>query len=1456
MHLDKLQFIYLGNTSEYKAKLEYAARNSNFSGGDLLNTIPDLAQGNESAVCFYDYCGDQSETGEQPPLLSGSGSIQIGVSKETKTFDEEKKALELGYSVTIATNTNDVEFTDNLDLTLLRLTSRTKQHGRTLPGSHIHNTMLIFDKLKDVAVLLSHDFSVLEMNDAAKELFGVKSSRSDSKKLTDFCRYFGEQGKSEEIIKQLKKHHYWTSETEFTDKSGNEIVSKVVIVPVDIGQHNEENYICILHDITDWKQTERRLRAEELKYRAIVEDQTEMICRWLPDGVLTYVNDKFCNAFGYERDEIIGSNLFTEIPIEDRKIMEQTVERFSVLNPVSVTEHRAQVASGEILWHRWVDHAIFDKQGNLKEIQSVGWDITDRVVATRMKDILLHIAGAASSSVSLEELLKVVHSQLYNLFKADDFYIALYHPDEDAFSFPYMVDTHQQMDSTKKYDRNCSLTGIVFASGEPLVCDEKMHRKLQKAGKVDNFGAPAKIWIGAPLIGVNGPIGVIALQDYTNSKAYNHNDLDLLTAIAENISGFIERKRFEIELHRSEMRLQAILDNTRQAYLLIDKEEKIVACNRVTNDYCRKLFGVTMEIGGSISKYIPEAINEDVLRMMAMAIDGIHSEITHIIKDNQGNGHYFDALYIPIVNEMEEITSVLVSISDVTEHKHAIESVIRSEKRFRSLVRNSSDITLILDNEGTIKYVSDSASTILGYNPADVAGGNIWEFLHPDDHATAVKNFTRVIEGKEGNLQSSLYRVSDRNGQYKYLETMSMNLLNDPDIQGIVVNTRDVTSRMEAEDKLRESESSLEEAQRIAGVGSFTINLENNSLHLSKGFAEIVKQDDDTMPQSLEEYIQFIHPEDRPILYASMEDAQRLGLPFEFDHRILLPDGFIFYVHTIGKPLPNDKGEITAIVGTILDVTESKQIEIQLRKAAEDLADRNRELDISKREADESRAAVEKAAEELRKAYEDAAEARLLAERANEAKSQFLANMSHEIRTPLTAIIGFTQLVKDRLNNDENAEFLQQVLDSGKHLLKLINDILDLSRIEAGKLEISYQAFDITTLLKEVENIYRARINEKGLKLKHYYEVFDELVTLDRVRVHQVVANLVNNAIKFTEKGAIEIFLRKLKNSSGIEIVIADSGVGIPHDRQTEVFDPFYQVITSVRDEKQPGAGLGLSITNRLVKAMGGDIRLESRVGEGSKFTVTFPCQLMDKGIVRSGALSQDFKQTVKNVTSENVTILVADDNIANQRLIQHSLERAGYIVIMANDGVEAVDAFYQPQKFDLVIMDVQMPRMDGYEAIQKIRRTEKGKRVPILCLTAFAMKGDKEKSLLAGADQYLSKPFDPNHLVEIIDQMTYRERALPQKDMFVNDPELRDLRIEYLQTLLDEINQFFQEFPPKEEMKSWGHKLSGSGGSFGLQELTKLGRELEESVEDKSTDDIQLCLGQIAGLIEQILEE
>ena len=468
----------------------------------------------------------------------------------------------------------------------------------------------------------------------------------------------------------------------------------------------------------------------------------------------------------------------------------------------------------------------------------------------------------------------------------------------------------------------------------------------------------------------------------------------------------------------------------------------------------------------------------------------------------------------------------------------------------------------------------------------------------------------------------------------------------------------------------------------------------------------------------------------------------------------------LFTIRVLGRPLRYLQQGITAVRKGKLEPIQVSRTGDEIEYLGESFNQMIEALSSSQEEITRHQDLLE---QRISQRTEELEEAMLRAQAANEAKSEFLANMSHELRTPMAGILGMLDVTLESELPEEHRDQLETAQRCAYSLLSLLNDILDLSKIESGKMGLEKIPFDIRIVLQDCVRSFQPKADEVGIDLVcQVSPAIPEEVVGDPLRLRQIFANLLSNAIKFTVQGHVRVTLDAVPAEAGdiqMRFVVEDTGIGIPAEKLPLIFDKFTQVDGSV-SRRFGGTGLGLAITRKLVEMHRGEISVVSEPGKGSTFTVTMRCTVPQPvpAQTRTSAGGHDNKEFSEG---SPVRVLVVEDNQVNQKVVTTVLRKRGFTVELANNGVEALELLERDDRYRLVIMDVQMPVMDGLEATRRIRLNPKWQKLPILAMTAHAMNGDREKCLSAGMNGYISKPVHPAHLLSVMDEyMTQPETA------------------------------------------------------------------------------------------------
>jgi PAS domain S-box-containing protein len=782
--------------------------------------------------------------------------------------------------------------------------------------------------------------------------------------------------------------------------------------------------------------------------------------------------------------------------------------------------------------------------------------------------------------------------------------------------------------------------------------------------------------------------------------------------------------------------------------------------------------------------------------------------------------------------------------------------------------------------ERRVTYVSPHTSEILGYSAQtlrELGIGVQSSLAHPEDSVAYADLTQRLANLKDGEMIELVYRLRHAQGGWRSLvgkETIfARHADGSPHL--VIGSAMDVTDRVRAEESLRESELQLKRAQRIAGVGSWQWNIAARTALWSDECYRMYGYEPGEVSVDLNFFQAHVQHDDRPLVTATIDKVLK-GDPFDIEFRIVTRDGVERTVRSQGELSRDAAGRPLAIFGVQHDITEIKRANEELRRSHDELAALNQRL--------------QDAAVESRQLAQDA----LLA---NRAKSAFLANVSHELRTPMNGIIGFSQLLLQEKLTPWQMEYAETIQSSAEVLLRLLNGILDLSKIESGKLKLEETRFNLWDVVESTADLLAPQVHDKGLELHCFVDPnLPAEVVGDSIRLRQVLTNLLNNAIKFTERG--EVVLRAVleethENQATVCFSVRDTGIGIPPEKHEEIFGRFVQADDSL-SRGHGGTGLGLAICKQLVEMMGGKITVESEPNDGSVFHFTIPfsmppgavvpprnprlsglkvlvmessesgreilrevleawrCnvtlatgdapamnlirqaaaenkpfevvvlvsrlpdlkivpavrellrdQLLDAsrmipiatrgdhseiqelrqlGLTNfltqpvrqtrlldllSAAFPQAHEQPAKSLQPEQqqhndtVTqrVLIVEDNTVMQMLMTKLLQLGGYAASVASSGQHALNMM-SSDPYDLVLMDVQMPGMDGFECTRRIRHGSRQPNVPIIAMTAHAMKGDLEECLACGMNDYISKPIHASELYEKLRRWLAREKT------------------------------------------------------------------------------------------------
>ena len=721
-----------------------------------------------------------------------------------------------------------------------------------------------------------------------------------------------------------------------------------------------------------------------------------------------------------------------------------------------------------------------------------------------------------------------------------------------------------------------------------------------------------------------------------------------------------------------------------------------------------------------------------------------------------------------------------------------------SERMLASVTDNIRDVVFRADRQGRWSFLNPAWEELTGYPVARSIGRPVTELILPEEAAGVRAQFHELIAGNAGELHTQ-FRFRRANGEMRWIETTIRRQEDDGGrVVGTIGSIRDITERHEQASALAERERELRLITTHSADMIVRTGMDRVRRYVSPASRALLGYE----PEEIIDREPFygIHPDDVPKVAALCDRVARLGQPAHSIHRQRHRDGRYVWLETIYSIVRDERtGEPVEFIANVRDFEARKRMEEQL------------------------------------------SEARDRAEDAARLKASFLANMSHEIRTPMNGVIGFTELLLAGDLDAEQRRHAGLIAESGRTMMALLNDILDLSKIDADQIEIAHEPFDLPHAIGASVRIVGGGAAAKGLGIDLAIDGgLPRCAVGDAHRLRQILLNLLSNAIKFTESGTVRVAASA--HEGRLEIMVEDTGAGIAPERQAAIFEQFVQADASIA-RRYGGTGLGLAISQRLARLMGGDLTLDRSDASGTRMRLTVPLRPARAEDLPGPSASK----ARPYVPAERARILVAEDAEINQLLIDALLKRDGHIATIVANGAEAVAAFAAASDagdpYDLILMDMQMPEVDGLEATRRVRALGgAGATIPIVALTANAFASDAEACRRAGMDAHLAKPIDAEALMATISRLTGAkcepgpEPATP----IAEDPAIAALRGRYdalkttLATQLEELEDALRSWgedaepPLRAEIAGICHKLAGSAGMFGDEELGALARSVE----------------------------
>ena len=1009
--------------------------------------------------------------------------------------------------------------------------------------------------------------------------------------------------------------------------------------------------------------------------------------------------------------------------------------------------------------------------------------------------------------------------------------------------------------------------------------------------------------------------------EFLGNVLWTKMELEGRPILLTTIRDITEQRRAEEALRASERSYRLLAENIRDVVWIMD----FSGVYRYLSPSGEQLLGIKWEEGMNLTaaetlapgsrEYAFKLLGETAAAARCGQPLKLNAELELLRRD--GSTVWVEATGGEMRDESGQIVGILGVSRDISERKLTQEALHRSERQLRMFADNVTDVIWAMDVSGRLTYMSPSVAQLLGYSAEEATRLTIDDVVAPELATLAHRHLAQALEMarngervKGGTLELEQVR---QDGSTVMTEVSYSGMYDESGemvaIQGI---SRDITARELAEEERALATQRMESLlalshmtdkatdEIIAIVVEDAIRMTQSTI----GYLALMNEDESVL--TMRYWSKSAHADcgviDQPIAYplettGLWGEAVRQRQPVVTNDYAApnplkrgTPEGHVPLIRHMNVPI-FDGQRIVAVAGvgnksTDYDERDLRQLQLLMEGWWRIVAKKQYEANL--------------------------AQVRDEAQAANRAKSRFLATMSHEIRTPMTAILGYADLLRDpTINASSRNNYAATIHRSGEHLLALINDILDLSKIEAGKMSLSMERCQIISLLADVASVVRPRAIQHGISFAiEYAAAIPETIHTDGARLRQAIINLAGNAVKFTEEGSVRIIASFLpdgcEGEPAMRIDVIDTGIGIAKDVLPHLFRPFNQGDAAV-SQKFGGTGLGLAISRQLAQLLGGNLTVASRLGRGSTFTLTIPTGGLDGISMVQNPAEAMLEHPAKEWTAETddltgVRILLAEDGFDNRELIQAVLQRVGAEVETAINGCIAVQkATTEP--FDLILMDMNMPEMDGYEATSVLRA--RGYFSPIVALTANAMMGDSERCRDVGCNEYLTKPIDRRLLIQTIaglvdvkaaaartalvrevsrsihrstsvsteetdlaetlsceaasTSVPKQEASTDQKQVLVSvyrdDPDMAPIICQFVGRLGGQLDAMRQALANREheELRHLAHKLKGAGGSYGYQSLTDASRTLEDAARERNDEAETAALDTIAGLVNAI---